>query len=78
MAVRSLILRRTMKRGRAKTERTMKMSGTDWSRYMPLMEERKAAMLARPHEDVWQTSFDDLKLHATYFRRRRSRENRGL
>lgn len=58
---------RTMKRGRAKTERTMKMSGTDWSRHMPLMEERKAAMLARPHEDVWQTSFDGLKLHATYF-----------
>lgn len=58
---------RTMKRGRAKTERTMKMSGTDWSRYMPLMEERKAAMLARSHEDVWQTSFDGLKLHATYF-----------
>ena len=58
---------RTMKRGRAKTERTIKMSGTDWNQYMPLMEERKAAMLARPHEDVWQTSFDDLKLHATYF-----------
>ncbi|MDE6601140.1 MAG: alpha/beta hydrolase [Lachnospiraceae bacterium] len=58
---------RTMKRGRAKTERTIKMSGTDWSRYMPLMEERKAAMLERPHNDVWQTSFDGLQLHATYF-----------
>lgn len=58
---------RTMKRGRAKTERTIKMSGTDWSQYMPLMEERKAAMLERPHNDVWQTSFDGLKLHATYF-----------
>lgn len=58
---------RTMKRGRAKTERTIKMAGTDWSQYMPLIEERKAAMLARPHSDVWQTSFDGLKLHATYF-----------
>lgn len=58
---------RTMKRGRAKTERTIKMVGTDWSQYMPLIEERKAAMLARPHSDVWQTSFDGLKLHATYF-----------
>lgn len=58
---------RTMKRGRAKTERTIKMAGTDWSQYMPLIEERKAAMLARPHSDVWQTAFDDLKLHATYF-----------
>lgn len=58
---------RTMKRSRAKTERTMKMSGTDWSQYMPLLEERKAAMLERPHSDVWQSSFDNLKLHATYF-----------
>lgn len=58
---------RTMKRGKAKTERTIKMAGTDWSQYMPLIEERKAAMLARPHSDVWQTSFDGLKLHATYF-----------
>lgn len=58
---------RTMKRGRAKTERTIKMAGTDWGQYMPLIEERKAAMLERPHNDVWQTSFDGLKLHATYF-----------
>lgn len=58
---------RTMKRGRAKKERTIKMAGTDWNQYMPLLEERKAAMLGRPHEDVWQTSFDGLKLHATYF-----------
>ena len=58
---------RTMKRGRAKTERTIKMAGTDWNQYMPLIEERKAAMLERPHSDVWQTSFDGLRLHATYF-----------
>lgn len=59
--------RRTMKRGQAKTDRTIKMAGTDWSQYMPLIEERKAAMLDRVHSDVWQTSFDNLKLHATYF-----------
>ena len=66
---------RTMKRGRAKTERTIKMAGTDWSQYMPLIEERKAAMLARPHSDVWQTSFDGLKLHATYFPAQQSTGN---
>ena len=59
--------RRTMKRYHAKTERTMKMSGADWSRYMPLMEERKANMLAHPHEDVYITSEDGLKLHGVYF-----------
>lgn len=58
---------RTMKRSYAKTERTMKMSGTDWSKYMPLMRERKAAMMEYPHADVSITSFDGLKLHAVYF-----------
>lgn len=59
--------RRTMKRNNAKVERTMKMSGTDWSKYAPLMEKRKAFMMAQPHKDVYETSFDKLKLHATYF-----------
>mgnify|MGYP004714445161 CR=1 FL=1 len=60
---------RTMIRhkGSANNKRTIKMSGTDWERYMPLIEERKANMLAAPHEDVYQTSGDGLKLHATYF-----------
>ena len=59
--------RRTMKRGKAKTERTVKMAGTDWNQYMPLLQERKAHMLNQPHEDVYKQSFDGLKLHATYF-----------
>ena len=58
---------RTMKRGNAKTERTTKMSGTDWEKYFPLMEERKGFVLAQTHRDVYLTSFDGLKLHATYF-----------
>lgn len=58
---------RTMKRGNAKTDRTIKMSGTDWSKYYPLMEERKGFVLAQTHRDVWTTSFDGLRLHGTYF-----------
>lgn len=58
---------RTMKRGNAKTERTTKMSGTDWAKYFPLMEERKNFVMVQPHRDVYLTSFDGLKLHATYF-----------
>ncbi len=58
---------RTMKRGNAKTERTTKMSGTDWAKYFPLMEERKVFVMEQPHRDVYITSFDGLKLHATYF-----------
>lgn len=59
--------RRTMKRYNAKVERTMKMSGTDWSQYMPLMEKRKAYMLEQPHEEVYMTSKDGLKLHGCFF-----------
>lgn len=58
---------RTMKRGKAKTERTIKMAGTDWSQHMDFIQERKKYMLAQYHEDVYQTSEDGLKLHATYF-----------
>lgn len=58
---------RTMKRGNAKTDRTIKMSGTDWEKYFPLMEERGEFVMAQPHQDVYTTSFDGLKLHATYF-----------
>lgn len=58
---------RTMRRAHAKTERTIKMSGTDWEKYFPLMEERKGFVLAQPHSDEYLTSFDGLKLHATYF-----------
>lgn len=59
--------RRTMKRSNAKVERTMKMSGTDWNQYAPLLQERKAFMLAQVHREVSQMSFDSLKLHATFF-----------
>ena len=54
--------RRTMKRSRAKVERTMKMAGTDWSQYADFIEKRKEFFLAQPHEDVWITLDDGLKL----------------
>ena len=50
--------RRTMMRSRAKTERTMKMSGTDWSQYFPVMQERRQWMMEQPHEDVQLMSQD--------------------
>ena len=58
---------RTMKRQRAKVERTVKMAGTDWNQYADILKERKEYMLAQPHEDIYQESFDGLKLHAAYF-----------
>lgn len=60
--------RRTMKRYNAKTERTIKMSGVEWEKYVPMMKERREWMMAQPHEDVWIESQDGLKLHGTYFK----------
>lgn len=59
--------RRTMKRGKAKTERTIKMAGTDWNQYMPVIEKKKEYMLSQPHEDLSIESADGLKLHGTWF-----------
>lgn len=62
------LYQRTMRRQKkGSTERTMKMSGTDWESYMPFIEKRKEFFLAQPHEDVYLTSHDGLKLHAAYF-----------
>lgn len=58
---------RTMKRKKTDMKRTMKMAGTDWSQYSEILAERKEFMLKQPHEDVYQTSFDGLKLYAAYF-----------
>lgn len=57
---------RTMKRQKVDLERTIKMAGTDWSQYADILAKRKAFIFAQPREDVYQTSFDGLKLHATY------------
>ncbi|MBE5935602.1 MAG: alpha/beta hydrolase [Lachnospiraceae bacterium] len=59
--------RRTMVRQRADVKRTIKMAGTDWDQYMDIIAQRKKFMLEQPHEDMYQTSFDGLNLHATYF-----------
>lgn len=56
-----------MKRNNAKTERTMKMAGTDWNQYKDFIGKRKEALLAQTHEDVFVQSEDGLKLHATWF-----------
>ncbi len=61
------LYRRTMKRSNAKVERTMKMAGTDWSQYFPLIGKRKEYLMMQPHEDVFKRSGDGLKLHALYF-----------
>lgn len=59
--------RRTMLRQNAKQGRTMNMSGTNWETYIPKIREDKEWVRSRPHEDVFVTSHDRLKLHGTFF-----------
>lgn len=66
-AVSVYFYRRTMKRSKAKKERTIKMAGTDWDQYMDVIHQKKEQMMSQEHEDIYQHSKDDLKLHATYF-----------
>ena len=60
---------RTMKRSKAKVERTIKMAGTDWLQYHEMLQTRKIYFLEQPHKDVYTQSRDHLKLHATFFPR---------
>lgn len=59
--------RRTMIRNNAKVERTMKMAGTDWEQYFPMIEERRLYLMSQPHSDVYTEAEDGLRLHATWF-----------
>lgn len=67
LGIATYFYRRTMIRGNAKTDRTMKMAGTDWNQHMPFIKERKEAMLVQEHSDQWIMSEDGLRLHATWF-----------
>ena len=67
LGISTYFYRRTMIRSNAKTERTIKMAGTDWNQHMPFIQERKEQMLSQPHHDKWMESEDGLKLHATWF-----------
>ena len=59
--------RRTMKRGKARTDRTVKMAGTDWSQYSDYIAGCREELISRPNESIYVESHDGLKLHATYF-----------
>ncbi len=67
LGISAYFYRRTMTRNNAKTERTIKMAGTDWNLHMDFIQKRKKFMMSQPHEDKWIQSDDGLKLHATWF-----------
>ena len=66
-AITSYFYNRVMVRANAKREKTQKMAGTDWDKYIPHIRECKAKLAELPHEDMYIQSGDGLKLHATYF-----------
>lgn len=66
-ALANYFFHRTMVRSNAKRERTQDMAGTDWNAYIPDIRAAKEWLSKKPQEDVYITSTDGLKLHATYF-----------
>lgn len=60
-------LHRTLIRGNAKTDRTQKMAGTDWSVYIEGIQACRKRVMAEPYEDVTIAGRDGLKLHGMYF-----------
>ena len=67
LGIAAYFYRRTMIRGNAKKDRTIKMAGTDWNQHMPFIQARKEALLSEKHSDEWLMSADGLRLHATWF-----------
>ena len=62
-AIASYFFNRTMIRSNAKREKTQKMAGTDWDKYIPHIRECKEKLAQMQHEDLFITSKDGLKLH---------------
>ena len=62
-----ILLKRTLVRGRADVERTKKMSGTNWVKYIPEIKKRKDWLINQEHKDVYVKSNDGLKLHGILF-----------
>ena len=67
VAIASYLLKRTLVRGRADVERTKKMSGTNWVKYIPEIKKRKDWLINQEHKDVYVKSNDGLKLHGILF-----------
>lgn len=60
-------VRRTLLRQKAANERTKRLAGTNWDSYLAKIQRDREALLEMPHEDVFITAKDGLKLHAVYF-----------
>lgn len=67
VAIASYFYHRTMLRSNAKRDRTQKMAGTDWDRYIPTIRAAKEWLAEQPQEEVWVTSEDGLKLFGRFF-----------
>ncbi len=73
-AIASYFYHRTMLRSNAKRDRTQKMAGTDWDRYIPTIRAAKEWLAEQPQEEVWVTSDDGLKLFGRFFPNNGSRK----
>ena len=67
VTIASYLLKRTLIRNKADVERTKKMSGTDWVKYIPEIKKKKDWLINQEHNDVYIKSDDNLKLHGILY-----------
>ncbi|MEN8077467.1 alpha/beta hydrolase [Clostridioides difficile] len=73
-AIASYLLKRTLIRGKADVERTKRMSGTNWVKYIPEIKRKRDWLIKEEHKDLYIKSNDNLKLHGTLFPRSSSKK----
>ena len=74
VTIASYLLKRTLIRNKADVERTKKMSGTDWVKYIPEIKKKKEWLIKQEHNDVYIKSDDNLKLHGILFPKENSKK----
>ena len=73
VTIASYLLKRTLVRNKADVERTKRMSGTEWVKYIPEIKKKKDWLIKQEHEDVYIKSDDNLKLHGILFPKKNSK-----
>ena len=74
VTIASYLLKRTLVRNKADVERTKRMSGTEWVKYIPEIKKKKDWLIKQEHEDVYIKSDDNLKLHGILFPKKNSKK----
>lgn len=73
VGVASYLLKKTLRRENTDVEKTKKMSGTNWVKYITEIKKKKDWLIKQEHKDIYIKSDDNLKLHGILFPRKDSK-----